>query len=425
VTDPIAEALDKFVPAFQSVEGDWQAILNAAANPAGDVPADRQTRHPLGRGLQGRRPRRPLQIGRTRPHRPMRLAIVVALLFLLLTGVATATYLLLRSNGKIAVVGRFGSLLAVNSNGLGLHTIARCAPGDLNCTISEAAWSPDGSRIAFVRGRYGGYNESSSTFVYVAAAAGDDARRLARCGLCGEQYGNQLAWSPDGKRIAFIRDATAGGQSLWVVEAEGGEPHRLAKCRTQCRDFQPTWSPNGRLVAFVRATARTPRASGLFTVRSDGSGLTRIASASGHPDWSPDGPRIVFDRSPDSIAVVNADGSHPHTLSAGAPGTGPGEASWSPDGRKLVFFTTPRRPGGFVAEVWTMNSDGSGKQRLYHSGCCVDSWAPPIWSPDGRLIAFAADSAGGTFVLNADGTGLRRLSATTPYSLSWQRSPRR
>ena len=38
-----------------------------------------------------------------------------------------------------------------------------------------------------------------------------------------------------------------------------------------------------------------------------------------------------------------------------------------------------------------MNPDGSAKQRLYHSGCCVVSWAAPIWSPDGQKIAFAAD----------------------------------
>ena len=72
-----------------------------------------------------------------------------------------------------------------------------------------------------------------------------------------------------------------------------------------------------------------------------------------------------------------------------------------------------------------MNGNGSAKQRLYRSGCCVGDWAGPIWSPDGRMIAFSADSAGGTFVINADGSGLRRLSPTTSSGLSWQRRPRR
>jgi Tol biopolymer transport system component len=89
-----------------------------------------------------------------------------------------------------------------------------------------------------------------------------------------------------------------------------------------------------------------------------------------------------------------------------------------------VFFKTPGRREHYRAEVWTINADGSGKERLYHSGCCVGIWAPPIWSPDGHKIAFSANSAGGTFVMNADGTGLRRLSRDTYYELSWQRIPR-
>ena len=111
-------------------------------------------------------------------------------------------------------------------------------------------------------------------------------------------------------------------------------------------------------------------------------------------------------------------------LFAGARDTGPRAPSWSPDGQRLVFFKTAGQPGRYRAEIWTMNPDGSGKERLYRSGCCVDLWAPPIWSPDGRVIAFSANSAGGTLVINADGTGLRRLSRATAYSLSWQPLPK-
>jgi Tol biopolymer transport system component len=89
----------------------------------------------------------------------------------------------------------------------------------------------------------------------------------------------------------------------------------------------------------------------------------------------------------------------------------------------LAFFFTPGGPGQFTAEVWTITTDGSEKQRLYHSACCVGSWAPPIWSPDGKKIAFAADSADGTFVVAADGTGLRRLSTASANGLTWQRLP--
>jgi hypothetical protein len=62
VTDPIAEALDEFVPAFQSAEGDWQAIVNAATMPTAVVPADRQSRHRLVRAWHTQRRRRPLLV---------------------------------------------------------------------------------------------------------------------------------------------------------------------------------------------------------------------------------------------------------------------------------------------------------------------------------------------------------------------------
>ena len=67
-----------------------------------------------------------------------------------------------------------------------------------------------------------------------------------------------------------------------------------------------------------------------------------------------------------------------------------------------------------------MNPDGTAKKRLYRSVCCVYNYAPPIWSPDGRKLAFAATSAFGVFVLNRDGSGLRRLSRASTSALTWQ-----
>jgi Tol biopolymer transport system component len=88
-----------------------------------------------------------------------------------------------------------------------------------------------------------------------------------------------------------------------------------------------------------------------------------------------------------------------------------------------VFWNTPGTPGRFRAEVWTMNADGSGKKRLYRSGCCFGFGAPPIWSPNGRRIAFSASSPAGTFVINADGTGLRRISPNLFNYLAWRGVP--
>jgi len=394
----LAAALDGLVPFDEATRADWDDVVARAAM----------------RSV----PRR----GRRR-HRHLRLTLALALLFLVLAGVAAATYLLVRGNGKIAIEGEYGKLLAVNSNGPGLRTIARCATGTTSCAVLQPAWSPDGRRLAFVRGHPGGPNESGRMSLYVASADGGGARRLAACGGCGEQWGAHLGWSPDGRWIAFSRDAGPGGQeALWVVAAAGGRPHRVTDCRPAgCADVEPVWSQDGQVLVLNRITVERVAVDRLYTVRPDGSGLRRIA-AGRDPQWSPDGSRIVFDGH-DGIDVAAPDGSDVRLLFAEAGGTGPGAPSWSPDGSKLVFFKTPGRPGHYRAEVWTMNADGSAKQRLYRSGCCVMGWAAPVWSPDGRMIAFSADSAGGTFVINADGSGLRRLSPSTSSSLSWQQRP--
>ena len=70
-----------------------------------------------------------------------------------------------------------------------------------------------------------------------------------------------------------------------------------------------------------------------------------------------------------------------------------------------------------------MRADGSEKKRIYHSGWGLGSYAPPIWSPDGKLIAFGMSTnavPGGIFVMNADGTGLKKLSPIPFDQLSWQ-----
>lgn len=248
---------------------------------------------------------------------------------------------------------------------------------------------------------------------------------MTRCGSCG--IGGRLSWSPDSSWIAFSRDS-GRTLSLWAVNTTSGKLRRLTECES-CADISPDWAPGGKVIVFIRAVQE---GSSLYTVRADGTHLTKVTNhaasperspgkpAAANPQWSPDGRKIAFDGY-DNIFVVNADGSDQKLLLDGTDGSGPGVPSWSPDGTKLTFFYTLRGPS--AAEVWTMTKDGSEKRRVFRSACCVRSWAAPIWSPDGTKIAFAADSAGGTFVVGADGTALRRLSTASANGLTWQRRP--
>ncbi len=101
---------------------------------------------------------------------------------------------------------------------------------------------------------------------------------------------------------------------------------------------------------------------------------------------------------------MNADGSGLRRLTRGP--AYHGWPVWSPDGRKIAF----QRQDGQQAGVYVINVDGSGERNL-----TGDDWSlSPTWSPDGRKIAFQSvrDGSGpGIYVMNVDGSGQRRLDA--------------
>jgi Tol biopolymer transport system component len=91
--------------------------------------------------------------------------------------------------------------------------------------------------------------------------------------------------------------------------------------------------------------------------------------------------------------VINANGSGKRILTY-HPAADHGPV-WSPDGRKIAFSGDP-------SGIFVVNADGSGKRMLAHGG-------GPVWSPDGRKIAYSGDP-GGVFVVNAGGSGRRMLA---------------
>ena len=144
------------------------------------------------------------------------------------------------------------------------------------------------------------------------------------------------------------------------------------------------------------------------------------------PAWSRDGRTIVFVSWRDGngeVYAMDADGSSPRNLTQDpAKDVRP---AWSPDGRRIAFVS--RRDGN--SEVYVMNADGSGKRNLTRDRASDDY---PTWSPDGRRIAFLRGRLHGNpvpgrdvrrwylyhlYVVNADGSGLRRLTLVNQRGL--------
>jgi len=229
-------------------------------------------------------------------------------------------------------------------------------------TTTDPAWSPDGRQIAFTRNEDVG---ESTTFtdddVFVMDADGGNVRQLTP-ELDGSSS-SQPAWSPDGQRIAYVRGSSRASAvvaltplafgELLVVDADGREPSRLTSPEPDTA-AAPAWSPDGREVVFVRGRDLN-KPSGdmdLFIVNAAGGtprALTRTPfSLETAPAWSSDGTRIAFVRSRSNspftgtaaLFVINRDGSGEslmlnHKLYSE---TSYG-LSWSPDGRTIALET--------------------------------------------------------------------------------------
>ena len=204
--------------------------------------------------------------------------------------------------------------------------------------------------IAFTRGALSSWQNSRGIWTMQPDGSG-----LKKLELVNEITGipDHAAWSPDGTRIAFgVRQGEADKKqwSLWVQELATASAIQAASFGPgEGPIWQPAWSPDGTQIAFEHGAVfqngepvdpRTNRE--IFVVGVDGSAesiqLTDTLEDSNHPTWSPDGSRIAFARSADKnqgipymIMLMNPDGTDGEFVTLGS------DPSWSPDGKSIAF----------------------------------------------------------------------------------------
>jgi TolB protein len=277
----------------------------------------------------------------------------------------------------------------IRVTGLGSSVSRRLTYADGD--VGEIAWSPDGRTIAFVRSYEGqSYSEPEPSEISVIGADGSSLRRLTP--RLPDVHG--IVWSPDGRRLAF-EQRDGGVFRVFVMSLQGQVRRQLAP-RLPATD-SPSWAPNGRKIVVSGTTTpgRLPIRSAIYTLDSDGRNLRQLTrkAEDTRPIWSPNGRRVLYERNRSVIRVMNADGSAHRGLAGGT------LAAWSPDGGLIAFV----RPGNTGNDIWTMSADGKRLRRL-----ATNTYGPgPAWSPDGKMIAFVANNS--IFVMNADGSRQRKV----------------
>jgi Tol biopolymer transport system component len=260
---------------------------------------------------------------------------------------------------------------------------------------NDAAWAPSGRVVVA-----GSQVAEGRLDLFLVAPDGAVLRRLTRT-RADERHPRP---SPDGRRLAFLRQAPACADChprfrLWVGRADvgGAVPVaglagrcRGARCRNLDRIDRPEWSPNGRFLAAAvrRAHLLDLRADRLVLVdlrrrRERRLPIEPYSVLTSGPRWL--GRRVVYtseasvrvDESPAGrmgLWLLKADGRVLRRLTR----DGGTRASWSPDGRRLVYARKGR--------LWTLGVGGD-KARTLSAG------SDPAWSPDGRTIAFVRDGS--------------------------------
>src|SRR5262249_1824617 len=145
------------------------------------------------------------------------------------------------------------------------------------------------------------------------------------------------------------------------------------------------WSPRNDRIVFARD------GQGIWSVPPLGGPAERIVEGGRNPDISPDGLYLVFEKRRHEIWVARLDGSGEHRLSGLPEGmAGIGAPVWSPDGRSIAFVCRTVGPKG---NIWVLPAAGGQARRV-----TLDDQEPgdPTWTPDGRWIVFASDRSGST-----------------------------
>jgi TolB protein len=273
--------------------------------------------------------------------------------------------------------------------------------------LLNAAWSPDGSRLAWSQPSHG------KAAIWVGNADGSHPVQLTH-----GAWDQNPVWSPDGRWIAYHADAP--DLDIFVVSSEGGAPRQLTSGRGN--EAPAGWTADGTGVVYYqqgRGDVQT------FIAPLDGGPPRPIVATQGGDQYiaiSPDGSKAIFDLHRGTVGTIwvqDLPGGTPRQLTTeGFENLAPTFTAWAPDSRQVVY--TSRRTG--TTDLWIADVESGDLRQLTHE---VRNDVGATWSPDGKWIAFVSDRGGQTdvWIIPSGGGEAQRVTndLAVENNVSWSR----
>jgi Tol biopolymer transport system component/DNA-binding winged helix-turn-helix (wHTH) protein len=274
--------------------------------------------------------------------------------------------------------------------------------GAIDWDTPGLSWSPDGHRIIFPDAK----TQESAASLYALSLDTHEAEQLTHPDNSWD--GDLLpAYSPDGTKIAFVRGADAATRNVYVMDSDGRNPRQLTFHQRQ--KFGLTWTSDSKSIVFSCDEGGT---AALWRVSIESGAPERLPFGTDNarePAFSPTGDRLAYTQGASAWNMLRVDLQNPEASptvisSSMAQDSAP---KWSPDSKLIAYQSV--RSG--AQEIWVSEKDGQRPIRLTSfDGPLTGS---PHWSPDGQQIAFDSrvDDRSHIFVMSSDGRNKRTLTS--------------
>ncbi len=304
-------------------------------------------------------------------------------------------------------------------------------------------FSPDGKWIAYTISEWDRKENRRVAHIYLVSVESGRSIKLTN----GEKGESAPQWSPDGTRIAFLADRDKGNQ-IWIIPVNGGEAEKLTSEENGVAAFR--WSPDGKQIAFVTRDEPKDKAerekrkkekfdtivvdsdylySHLWKINVETKEKKRLTEGDfsvSNPQWSPDGRWIAYVRSPSGaqestftdisenrntdIYIISADGGAMRRLTTNpAADTNP---QWSPDGRWIAYVANTEPQSWAAKNDVMVIAEMGGTPRNLTKDYFESAGLGLQWSPDGKTLYFTSGVGvyNHIFSVPADGGQVKQLT---------------